>query len=102
MYAFGQMREVTMKSIRATPDSPYLRRWMAERGQQADAIADAIGMARAQFYRRLRGEKAFHLAEAHAICVFLAVPYSVLFPDHSGIDPRDIEALQYASLVGVA
>jgi len=102
MYAFGQMREVTMKSIRATPGSPYLRRWMDERGQQADAVADAIGMARSQFYRRLRGEKGFHLAEAHAICKFLCAPYSVLFPDHSGIDPRDIEALKYAPLVGVA
>ncbi len=81
---------------------PHLRRWMEERGQRSDVIAREIGMTYATFSRRLKGDSAFRLAEAHKICAFLNVPYGVLFPDNDGIDPRDIEALQYASLVGVA
>jgi transcriptional regulator with XRE-family HTH domain len=91
-----------VKTGRVNQRSPYLKRWMEERGQRADTIATAIGLTPAQMYNRLRGDKPFRLYEANAICTFLGQSYSTLFPDHSGIDPRDIEALKYAPLVGVA
>jgi len=79
---------------------PFLRRWMDERGQQADAMADAIQMNRQKLYRQLRGEQWIPLRQAHAICQFLKEDYTTLFPEHSGIDPRDLEAVKHAALVG--
>jgi transcriptional regulator with XRE-family HTH domain len=80
--------------------SPFLRAWMRSRGQKPDPVADAIGMSRPAFRRRLRGDQPFHLPQAQAICQFLGQDYSTLFPGHSGIDPRDLEAVKHAALVG--
>lgn len=88
-----------MRPLHVNPTSPYLKRWMDERGQQGDAIAKAISLAPAQFYRMLRGEKPIPLPIAHAICQFLGQDYATLFPDNSGIDPRDLEAIKHADLI---
>lgn len=83
-------------------EPPYLRRWMEERGQRSDVIARAIGMTPWMFSRRLKGDGGFRLSEAHGICQFLKQDYATLFPNNSGIDPRDIEALRFKDMVGVA
>lgn len=80
-------------------EAPYLRRWMEQRGQRFDVVARCIGMTLATFSRRMQGDGGFHLSEAHGICQFLEQDYATLFPEHSGIDPRDLEAVKYADLI---
>jgi transcriptional regulator with XRE-family HTH domain len=81
---------------------PHLRQWLEDRGQRSDVLAREINMTPATFSRRLKGDGAFHLSEAHKICQFLGQNYATLFPAHSGIDPRDLEAVKHAALVGAA
>ncbi len=79
--------------------SPFLKRWLEERGQRADMLARAIDIDKVAFYRMLRGEKPIPLPIAHAVCQFLKEDYATLFPDHSGIDPRDLDAIKHADLI---
>lgn len=88
-----------MTDRRPPTTSPFLKRWLEERGQRADMLAKAIDIDKVAFYRMLRGEKSIPLPVAHAICTFLKEDYATLFPAHSGIDTTDLEALRYADLI---
>jgi len=81
---------------------PYVGQWMEQHGQQANAVADAIGLSRPALYRRLRGEVWFSYKEALAVAKATRADYAALLPGHSGVDPRDVEVMRLVAAESVA